>query len=333
MRRAPAGKRIVHIFWRIALGAVFLLALAKTADIAAPEPQVGHWRSEEARADYLSSYQGVLSNIQAPTHIRDIPTDFGTAHATIWEGPEDSGNPILLVPGRASGAPMWAENLPSWIGTRTIVALDPIGDAGLSTQSTPFASPEDQGKWISQTVRAMNLGPVHVVGHSFGGSTATEFALAHPEQVTSLTLLEPVMVARPMPPSIYFWATITSLPTPQAWRDRAFAEIGGTTVEEVRTRTPMSEMINSASRGYSPALPMPRTLSDEQWKSFRMPLRLDIGGSSSLAGGEKSITRINTLVPSATTTIWPGATHSLPMDEQHRIGEELTLFWKKSEDH
>ena len=87
MRRAPAGKRIVHIFWRIALGAVFLLALAKTADIVAPEPQVGHWRSEEARADYLSSYQGVLSNIQAPTHIRDIPTDFGTAHATIWEGP------------------------------------------------------------------------------------------------------------------------------------------------------------------------------------------------------------------------------------------------------
>lgn len=322
---------MVRILRKITLGAVFLLALGKAADIAAPEPQVGHWRSEGARGDYLSSYRAVLSGIDAPTHTRDIPTDFGTARATIWQGPEGSGNPVLLVPGRASGAPMWAENLPSWIGARTIVALDPIGDAGLSTQSTPFAGPEDQARWISQAVHALDLGPVHVVGHSFGGATATEFALADPGQVTSLALLEPVMVARPMPPSIYFWAAIASLPTPQAWRDRAFAEIGGTTVQEVQTRTPMSEMISSASRAYSPALPLPRTLSDEQWRNLRMPLRLDIGANSSIAGGEGSISRINALIPTATTVLWPEASHSLPMDERDRIGAELTLFWEKSE--
>jgi pimeloyl-ACP methyl ester carboxylesterase len=35
-------------------------------------------------------------------------------------------------------------------------------------------------------------GPVHVVGHSYGGAVAMRFAIDHPEQVATLTLIEPV---------------------------------------------------------------------------------------------------------------------------------------------
>ncbi|MHA2788208.1 alpha/beta fold hydrolase [Corynebacterium sp. S7] len=294
-------------------------------------PKVGRWRSEDARARYLKAYDEVLSQVAAPDETRDIQTQFGTVHAIVWQGPADSGAPVLLLPGRSSGAPMWVENLPSWIGKRTLIALDPIGDAGLSNQTKPLTSPAEQGEWLSQAVSGLNLGPVHAVGHSFGGATAAEFVLAHPDQMASLTLLEPVMVLSNMPLSIYFWATIAILPTPQSWRDRALAEIGGTTVEEVQELTPMSEMIDVASQGYSAELPQPRKLSDEQWKSLTMPVRLDIGGDSTLAGGAKSADRIRTLLPHATVTVWPGGTHSLPMEEHEHIGEELLDFWNKAE--
>ncbi|MDO5682708.1 MAG: alpha/beta hydrolase, partial [Propionibacteriaceae bacterium] len=91
---------------------------------------------------------------------------------------------------------------------------------------------------------------VHVVGHSFGGATAAMFALAHSEQTASLTLLEPVGVIEPISLGTFFWATLTLLPVPQSVKDRALAEIGGTTVEEVRERTLMSVMIDAATQGY-----------------------------------------------------------------------------------
>lgn len=45
----------------------------------------------------------------------------------------------MLVPGRASGTPMWNELLATLPTNRPIYALDAIGDAGLSTPTVPQA--------------------------------------------------------------------------------------------------------------------------------------------------------------------------------------------------
>jgi pimeloyl-ACP methyl ester carboxylesterase len=42
---------------------------------------------------------------------------------------------------------------------------------------------------------AMDEGPMHVIGHSFGAMTALRLAVAHPERVRSLTVIEPVFFA------------------------------------------------------------------------------------------------------------------------------------------
>ena len=118
---------------------------------------------------------------------------------------------------------------------------------------------------------------------------------------------------------------------PQSWQDRALAEIGGTTTDDVAERSPMSVMISEATQGYTAALPMPRTLTDDQWRSLTMPVRLDIGGESALAGGPGAAERVTRLVSQAEVTVWPGGTHSLPMDEADALGRELLDFWDASE--
>ena len=44
---------------------------------------------------------------------------------------------------------------------------------------------------LAGVIRALQLGPVHLVGHSWGASVALLFTLRHPELVRSLTLVEP----------------------------------------------------------------------------------------------------------------------------------------------
>jgi pimeloyl-ACP methyl ester carboxylesterase len=44
---------------------------------------------------------------------------------------------------------------------------------------------------LSEFLKHLNLGPVHLIGHSYGGSIALHITLAHPELVRTLTLIEP----------------------------------------------------------------------------------------------------------------------------------------------
>lgn len=305
---------------------IVALAVTKLIDLVNPAPRVGHWRSAEARSRYHAAYRDVMATLPPPDTTRNVATQFGTVHVIGWDA-SASGEAIILLPGHSSGAMMWAENLASWIGRRPIYALDPLGDAGLSAQSLPLTSLEDETEWILEVVRVLDLGKVHVVGHSFGGATAAMFALHHPDEVASLSLIEPVLVIRPLPASVYFWTAVLALPTPQSWKDHALAWIGGTSVAEVREETPMSRMVDEASRGYATAMPAPATLTDEEWRALPMPLRVDLGETSRLSGGQEAAARIRQLLPAAAVTVWPGRGHSLPMEEHDALGDALLGFW------
>ncbi|MFC0672846.1 alpha/beta fold hydrolase [Brachybacterium hainanense] len=322
-RARPGRRRVLR--WA-GLGAMSLLAAAKVVDIAVPDPSVGHWRSAGAKERYEAAYAQTLAPLPEPDAVRDLPTRFGSVRALTWIG-EAPGPPVLLLPGRSSGAPMWAENLPGWIGRRTVHALDPIGDAGFSTQNLPMASPDDQSVWIADAAEGLGAEQAHVVGHSFGGASAALLALHRPQLVRTLGLLEPVIVVRPLPASMYLWSALLLLPAPQSWKDEALGRIGGASAEEVRDSGPMSRMIDEATTGYAAALPTPRKLTDAQWSALSMPVRLDIGEDSQLAGGPAAAERIRGLLPQATVTVWPGATHSLPMEEKESLGPALLDFW------
>ncbi|MGO4957436.1 alpha/beta fold hydrolase [Luteococcus sp. Sow4_B9] len=319
--------------WRsvrwIAAGLVLALAIGQLVSLVRPEARVGHWKSADAQSRYATAHAEVMATLPASDEMHDVPTRFGAVRTVMWRG-KAAGRPVLLLPGHSSGAAMWAENLPSWIGKRTVYALDPLGDAGFSAQHTPLTSPSDQAAWIADVINGLGIGPVHVVGHSFGGANAAILAVEHPELVASLALEEPVAVIQPLPASIYLWSAMLLLPTPRAWKDHALARIGGTSVEEVRRRTSMSVMIDAASNGFSTALPAPGSLTDEQWRSLTMPVRVDLGGASTLAGGEESAHRLRTLLPGAHVTVWPEGTHSLPMQRREELGGELLHFWGNS---
>lgn len=321
--RRPGRRQVLT--W-LAIGVAVWLAADKVIAVATPSRDVGHWRSVAGARAYREAYDAVMADLPTPSATLDIPTSYGTVRVLRWDGP-DGDVPVVLLPGRSSGAPMWAENLPDWVGKRTVYAFDPLGDAGLSIQSAPLDAFDDQAQWASEAMAGLGVAKAHVVGHSFGGANAAILAVHHPEMVASLTLIEPVFVIEPLPASALFWAMVTQLPVPQGWKEQALAELGGISVDEVRERTPMSTMIDRGSQFYDAALPLPNTLSDDQWRSLSMPVRVDIASAKSLAGGEQAATRITTLLPSAQAKVWPGTTHSLPMQVTADLDADLLVFW------
>lgn len=289
-------------------------------------PGVGHFRSALGTAEYSGHYDDAIARLPSPDTTHDIPTDHGTVRVYEWEG---EGLPVVLFPGRASGTPMWSENLPGFIESRRVLAFDLIGDAGMSTQTAPLNSFDDQAVWIDQVLTELAPDGAHVVGHSFGGAVAAAYASAYPEKAQSLALLEPAFTIAYPPPSMLFWSVVVSLPwLPGGLRDTAMEHVGGAEPGEMDGQDdPVALMIAAGTEHYSSSLPTPSPLSDEQAARLTMPVYIALADRDSLAGSEK---QAKDLLPDASLTTWPDTTHSLPMQVPEDLNVVLQQFWTRA---
>jgi pimeloyl-ACP methyl ester carboxylesterase len=103
-----------------------------------------------------------------------------------WAG---AGPPLVLLHGAISDARAWRRQLEALRDEFTIVAWDAPG-AG---RSAPVQQPFGMAEWadvLAGLLRALELGPAHVLGLSWGGSVALELYARHPEAVASLILAD-----------------------------------------------------------------------------------------------------------------------------------------------
>jgi pimeloyl-ACP methyl ester carboxylesterase len=105
---------------------------------------------------------------------------------------EGAGRPVLLLHSTASGAMQWVSLTGHLRGRYRVLAVDLPGygaTVGIASRDAPGLAGH------AAVVRAVadHCGePVHLVGHSFGGAVALKAALAAPESIRSLTVIEPV---------------------------------------------------------------------------------------------------------------------------------------------
>lgn len=311
---------------RVAIIACVLGAILVVGGLLQRDGEVGKFRTAEGYAAYKREYDAALADMPAPKRVLDVPTDFGTVRAYEWSTPETEHSvPVVLIPGRASGAPMWSENLAGFARQHRVIAFDAIGDAGLSTQRVPLTDTAQQAHWVHQTLKELAPEGAHIVGHSFGGATAATYAHHYPGEVKTLTLLEPAFVFGYPPASVLWWSAITQLPgLPQSAREYALGKISGS---EYSAETPVARMIDVGSKEYSAALPTPHPLTNQEAAELRMPVYVAIAGGFSLAGGSGGADTAKELIPHAQVKVWPDTTHSLPMEVADPLADELAEFW------
>ena len=102
------------------------------------------------------------------------------------------GERVALVHASASSGAQWRGLRRRLEPAFRVIAPDLFGYGG--TDPWPGHRPitlADEAALVG-TALGDDQAPVHLVGHSYGGAVALRFAIAHPDRVLSLTLIEPV---------------------------------------------------------------------------------------------------------------------------------------------
>lgn len=293
-----------------------------------PKPntkQLGHFRNAAAEQTYKKSYERAMETLPSPRRTLDISTSFGSVRVYEFGTSGPKQNPAVLLPGRSSGVPMWSLNLADLAGERTVYALDAIGDAGLSVQTNPLKDAPDQARWLEQVFGELGLKKVHLVGHSFGGWLAANYAARYPERLASLSLLEPVFVFQGVRWRVYLQATLAILPfLPRSFRDKMLSSIGGGA--KIDRNDPIARMIADASSSFVTKVPPPTRIKASQLRELPMPVYAAIGGKSAMHNPEAALAAGRNTVKDINIKIWPNGTHSLPMEFANQIDRELLDF-------
>ena len=100
---------------------------------------------------------------------------------------EGDGEPVVLIPGFASGRETWAMQTPSLSRNFRVITFDP---RGVSESDKP-EGPQSIGLLaddVAHLLQALGISRAHIVGASFGGFVAQEFALRYPFMTRKLVL-------------------------------------------------------------------------------------------------------------------------------------------------
>lgn len=228
------------------------------------------------------------------------------------------GEPVVLVPGGLTGWVSWmphAERLSArWRTIRVQPIHNELGSAG--QPGDPGYTAETERESLRMTLDALGVETAHFAGWSAGGKALIEFALAYPERVRTLTLIEP---------AAYWILEQLGEPDPEAERTNAFThglfskeiteedlaaflEIGGLVPSKEEARShPYWERAaphRMALSWFSEDLVWSRR-STEELASIRCPVLL-VKGSVATDRDKRVVDVLGERLPSATVLELPG---------------------------
>ncbi len=103
-----------------------------------------------------------------------------------------NGRPLVLLHGMSTSADSFRELMHELAADHWLLAPD-IPGFGYSSNTTPYHVPH-LVEWLAAFQEALDLPEMVMVGHSFGGLLATQFALTYPEAVSQMVLVAPALL-------------------------------------------------------------------------------------------------------------------------------------------
>lgn len=299
--------------------------------MAEPRPNIGRealrrglgaFRDADALERYRARYARAMSALPAPDEVRDVPTSLGTVHTARFGS--HPGPPLVLFPGRSSAIPMWSGMIARLAAHRTVIALDNLGEPGLSVQTRRIRSAADHARWGAETLAGLGLDRAHLVGVSVGGWMAFTLVRHEPTRVASVALLEPAMTFGSITPTVLFSSIGMLLPFPRL-RTRILSRIvGGADVSD--DDEPVGRLVESGFTDFTARLPQPGLPTDPELAGVDRPVLVVLGGRSVIHDPRKAKARAERLLRDGEVELWPDASHNVTGEHEERAAERVLRF-------
>ena len=217
-----------------------------------------------------------------------------------------TGPTLLLLHGHEHSATSWRWVIPALARTHRVLALSLPGHG--DTEAGAYAPGSDTAPFVADFLDTLGVGPLHVVGHSAGGGVALRLALADPDRVQSLVLVDSAGLGREVHPLL----AVDTLPLVGELAILLSRLPGGNI-----GRTTMSTAMLFAKPWRAPA-----AFLAEQHDRGRRPGQLEASTATARAlfdaTGQRQILldRLHTIT-APTLVIWGGCDYVLPAHQAH----------------
>jgi pimeloyl-ACP methyl ester carboxylesterase len=265
-----------------------------------------------------------------------VDTPSGQTYVRISGQPADP--PLVLLHGVRGNSLMWVPNIAALSAHYRTYALDTINDTGLSVRQRPIAKPEHLLTWLDEVLAALiPEGLVNLVGMSFGGWLASQYALRFPTRLQKVVLLAPAATVLPVSLAFILHALPTLLPG-ITFRKRFYYWLLHDTVQSgAAGRAWVDETVADwalAERCFErlPAIPA-TVLSDQAWWDLRVPSLYLVGENEKVYPARKALERLDRVAPQVKTRLIPRAGHDLWIVQADLVTKTILDFFANGETH
>jgi pimeloyl-ACP methyl ester carboxylesterase len=327
---------------RIALGCGFMLVLfgavavwigLMVREMTAPVVVDGvhPFKSAAKKERYLAHYDEWARSWPVPSEEVMIGTPLGETFVRI-SGPAD-GAPLVLLPGANATSLLWVPNVETWAEEYRIYAVDTIDDLGRSVSARKPTAPADYVAWLDDLFDGLGLDDqINLMGLSYGGWIAAEYGLAKPERLATLTLAAPAATVAWFSDDFVTKGLSCIIPHPHFIKSMvrwALHDAADGTPEERRL---VEESADNAWIGLRcfklRQMVGPRVLTDDEWRSFRVPVLLLIGENEVIysISGEQAVARVRHAAPEIETELLTDCGHDLTIVQADRFNQRVLDF-------
>jgi pimeloyl-ACP methyl ester carboxylesterase len=282
------------------------------------------FKTPEGERAFLAEYDEAMKQWPVPYEEVDVHGRFGSTHVIVC-GPRHAP-PLVLLHGYMATSVMWGPNVADFAQDHRVYAIDVMGQPSKSIPTEPVRSPGDYAVWLAETLDKLYLDRVSLVGQSYGGWLALNFALFAPHRLHKLVLLSPGGGFAPMAWQFSKRGMLMVM-FPSRLTVNWFMRWIGVTGAEAR---PIRELTYLGLKHFRVPVETLRVLPvlfpEDRLRAMRVPTLLLIGRREVVWNPVTALRRARELFPNIQAELVPNSSHEMCFSQREFVDARVRQF-------